>query len=140
MSVSPTTRHRTWFRRNIDVRIAFKLVRFMNPHYYLWLTESLELLAFFVLQPVIGIVIAYKAWRGEPQNLSRYGVPCLASGATAVVLLVLAKWLNADVRTVIYVLQVACIVLGFSLFGVCMGCGFSFLLRIWHWHKSTRIS
>lgn len=112
----------------------------MNPHYYLWLTESLEFAAFFVLQPVIGIVIAYKAWRGEPQNLPRYGLLCLECGVVAVVLLVFAKWLNADVRTVIYLLQVACIVVGFSLFGACMGCGFSFLLRMWNWHKSSRLS
>jgi hypothetical protein len=112
----------------------------MNPHDYLWLTEGLELLAFFVLQPAIAIAIAYKAWRGEPQNLGRYGLPCFASGVAAGVLVVFAKWLNADVRTVTYLLQVACFVLGFSLFGVCMGCGFSLLLRIANWHKSTRIS
>jgi|ERR1035438_464114 hypothetical protein len=111
----------------------------MNPK-YLWSTEALELLSFFFIQPVIGVVIAYKAWRGQPENLSRYGVPCVASGVTAVLLIVFAKWLNADVRTSVYLLQVACLVLGFLLFGVCMGCGFSIFLRMWHWHKKSRLS
>jgi hypothetical protein len=75
-----------------------------------------ELLTFFVLQPAIAVVIAYKAWRGRPENL-RFTVPCVVSGAAAVLLIVFAKWLNADVRTSIYLLQVACFALGFLLFG-----------------------
>lgn len=111
----------------------------MNPRHYLWLTEGLELLSFFVCWP-IGIVIAYRAWREKPESLSRYKIPCLASGVTAVLLILFAKWLNADVRTLTYFLQVACFVLGFLLFGVCMGCGFAVFLSMWYWHKKTRLS
>lgn len=112
----------------------------MNPAYYLRLTEGLELLTFCVLQPSLALAIAYRAWRERPENLSRYKVPCLVSGATAVLLILFVRWLNADVRTFVYFLQVACFVAGFLLFGVCMGCGFAVLLSVWHWHKRTRLS
>lgn len=112
----------------------------MNPRHYLWLTEGLELLAFFLIQPIIAILIAVKALRGRPENLSRYKVPCVASGAASVLLIVFAKWLNADVRTFPYCVQVACFVLGFALFGACMGCGFAVLLYAWQWHKKTRLT
>lgn len=113
----------------------------MNPE-YLWLTESIELLAFFVLMPAIAIVIAYAAWHGKPQNVSPklYGTVCVASGVTASPLFLIAKWLNADVRTAQYFLQFACLLLGLLLFGVCMGCGFPVLLHFWRWHKATRLS
>lgn len=60
------------------------------------------------------------------------------SGSTAVLLLGFAKWLNADVRTAEYFLQLACFLLGYSLFGVCIGCGFALLMRVWYWNEETR--
>ena len=111
----------------------------MNPR-YLWLPEGLELLAFFVIQPVIAIAIAYRAWRGGPENAKRYRVRCLASGVTALLLVVFAKFLHADVESFTYFLQVACLILGFMAFGICVGCGLSVFLSMWHWHKNTRLS
>ena len=69
----------------------------MNPD-YLWLTGALQLLTLFVVRPVIAVAIAYAAWRQKPQNFNpqRYGMLCVASGVTASLLLVLAKWINAD--------------------------------------------
>ena len=68
---------------------------------YLWLTGALQLLTLFVVGPVIAIAIAYAAWRQKLQNFNaqRYGLLCAVSGATASLLLVVAKWINADVRT-----------------------------------------
>ncbi len=111
----------------------------MNPRYYLWLTDALQLLAMFVVGPIVGIVIAYKAWRGQSENLSRYRNPCLASTLSAAVLLVFAAWLNADVKTFQYFVQVACIVLGGLSLWVASGCGVAILLRTWYWHKETRL-
>ena len=113
----------------------------MNPD-YLWLTGAIQLLTFFAIAPAIAIVVAYAAWRGKPQNLSRkrYAMLCIASGATAFFLFGCAKWMNADVRTAQYFLQLACVVLSFLLFGLCMGCGFSLLLTFWRWHKTTRLT
>ena len=110
----------------------------MNPHYH-WLTEGLELITFFFIAPALSIVIAYKTWR-ERTNPKRYGVRCIAFGGAALVLFGFAKWLDADIRTPQYFLQLACVLLSLLLFGGCVGCFFSVLLRASHWHKSTRTS
>jgi hypothetical protein len=112
----------------------------MNPK-YLWLADAIQLLTFFVIAPVIAIVIAYAAWRGKPKNFSpqRYGMVCATSGVSASLLVVLAKWINADIRTPQYFLQLACFLLGFLLLGVGMGSFFPALLHLWRWHKKTRL-
>ncbi len=113
----------------------------MNPE-YLWLTDAIEFLTFFVAGPVLAIAIAYAAWRGNPKlfNPELYSVVCIASGVTASVLFVFVKWINADVRTPQYFLQFACFLISGLLFGVFMGSGFSVLLRMWRWNKATRLS
>lgn len=113
----------------------------MNPD-HLWLTEAIELLTFFVLMPAIAIAIAYAAWRRSPQNFSpkRYRTVCVASGVTASLLFVLAKWMNSDVRTAQYFLQLACLLFALLLFGVSMGCGVPVLIHFWRWHKATRLT
>ena len=65
---------------------------------------------------------------------------CVASGVAALLLFGFAKWLNADYRTAQYLLQVASFLLGGLLFGVCMGCGLSVMLRMWQLHKTTRLN
>ena len=112
----------------------------MNPD-YLWFTGAIELLTFFVVGPVLAIAVAYTAWRKKPQdfNAGRYGMLCVVSGAIAFLLFVFAKWLNADVRTPRYFLQLAAILLSGLLFGLFMGYGFSALLRVLRWHKATRL-
>jgi len=113
----------------------------MNPD-YLWLTDALQVLTVFVIGPAIGIAIAYAAWRGKLQNfnLQRYGKWCVASGVSAPLLWVLAKWINADVRTPQYFLQLTCVLLGGLLFGVAMGSLFPVLLQMVRWHKKTRLN
>jgi hypothetical protein len=112
----------------------------MNPE-YLWLTEALELLTLFVVGPVLAIAILYAAWRGKPKssNGARYGMICVASGVAAVLLLLCAKWMNADVRETQYFVQLACVLLFGLLFGVSMGCAGVVFLRAWFWHKATRL-
>ena len=113
----------------------------MNPK-YLWVTEGIELLTLFVIMPGLSLVTAYAAWRGKPKifNPERYGTVCIASGVTASLLFVFVKWMNAAVRTPQYFLQFACFLISGLLFGVFMGSGFSVLLRLWRWHKATRLS
>jgi hypothetical protein len=108
----------------------------MNAHYH-WLTEGLELITFFFITPALAILIACKAWR-ERANPKQYGVRCAASGGGALVLFGVAKWLEADIRTPLYFLQLACALISFLLLGVCVGYSFSALLRMWHWHNSNR--
>lgn len=113
----------------------------MNPD-YLWLTGAMQLLTFFVVGPVLAIAIAYAAWRRKPHsfNPEQYGTACVASGVIASLLFGFAKWMNADVRTAWYFLQLASVLLSGLLFGVFIGCGFSVLLRALRWHKTTRIT
>jgi hypothetical protein len=100
----------------------------------------MQLLTFFVVGPALAIAIAYGAWRGKQQNLNpvRYGMLCITSGVAAFLLFGFAKWINADVRTAQYFLELACVLLSGLFFGVFVGCGFSVLLRLWRWHKTTR--
>lgn len=113
----------------------------MTPH-YLRLTEALELLTFFVIQPALTIVIAYRAWREKEHepNPKRYGMWCVASGGAGLLLFGFAKWIDADIRTPLYFLQLACALLSFLSLGVSSGCLFSVLLDAWRWHKKTRLN
>lgn len=113
----------------------------MNPH-YLWMTETLELLTFFAVAPAFAILIAYRAWREKDQKVEpkQYGMRCVLSGTTAVLLLGFARWLNAGVGTPQYFLQLTCTLLSFLFLGVCVGCGFSLFLVWWRWHNTTRLN
>jgi len=75
----------------------------------------MQLLTFFVIGPAIAVVIVYRAWRQKLQTINpkRYGIVCLASSVIASLLLILAKWINADVRTPQYFLQWPVSCLGF---------------------------
>jgi len=108
----------------------------MDPHFH-WLAEGLEFITFFFITPALAIVIAYKTWR-DRANRKQYGMRCVACGASSLVLFGIAKWLDADIRTPQHFLQLVCILLSFLLSGLGMGYFFSVLLRIWHWHTSTR--
>lgn len=113
----------------------------MTPH-YLWLTDAVQLLTFFVIGPLIAIAIAYAIWQRRQQNfaLKRYRTMCIVSCGAAILLLVFAKWMNADVRTPQYFLQLAALLIGGLLFGVGMGSSLTVLLGLWNWHKMTRLT
>jgi hypothetical protein len=83
----------------------------------------MQLLTFFVVGPALAIAIAYGAWRGKQQNLNpvRYGMLCITSGVAAFLLFGFAKWINADVRTAQYFLELACVLLSGLFFGVFVG-------------------
>jgi hypothetical protein len=112
----------------------------MNPR-YLWLTDAIQLLTFFVVGPVLAIAIAYTVWREKTQkfNSGRYVMLCVVFGVMGVLLFVFAKWLNADVRTPQYFLQLAAMLLSGLSFGVFMGGGFAALLGVLSWHNATRL-
>jgi hypothetical protein len=51
-----------------------------------------------------------------------------------------AKWIDADIRTPQYFVQLASVLLCFLLLGVCVGYGFGILLGAWRWHGATRLN
>jgi hypothetical protein len=112
----------------------------MNPH-YLWLTEGLELLSFFVFGPVLAIVIAYRSWRRKEDTPTpkRHGTRSAAFAVVFILLFVLAKRIDADVRSPQYFLQLTCVLLSFLSFGLAQGYFFSLLLDLWRWHNTTRL-
>jgi len=112
----------------------------MNPH-YLWLTEGLELLTFFLFGPGLAIVIAYRAWRKKEQTPAPKGnaLRCVAFVAVFILLFVFAKWMNADVRTPQYFLQLTFVLLSFLAFGLAQGYFLCALLDLLRWHNATRL-
>ena len=101
----------------------------MNPQVYVPIIDGLGLLIFFVVNPLIFAGIGYLAWKGRPNTLDRrkYGLLAIAAFLLGSVLILCAKWINADWRTWPYVPQVICMLLGFLLVGVGCGCGAGFL-------------
>ena len=93
----------------------------MNPD-YLWLTGAMQLLTLFVVGPALAVAIAFAALRGKKIDPQRYGTVCVVSGVTAFLLFGFAKWMNVDVRTAQYFVQLTCVLLSGLLFGVCVGC------------------
>lgn len=112
----------------------------MNPK-YLWVTETIEILTFSVITPVVATVTAYRAWRRREHNLNprRDGMRGVWFAVAGIGLFGFAKWLDADVRTPQYFLQLASMLLSFLLLGVSMGLGFSVLLGTLLWHDKTRL-
>jgi hypothetical protein len=81
--------------------------------------------------------MATKATELQPQAVRDVVV---ASGVIASLLLGVAKWINADVRTPQYFLQLACVLSGGLLLGVGVGALIPVLLHVWRWHKTTSLA
>ena len=113
----------------------------MNPS-YLWITGALELMALFVAAPVLAIAIAWGAWKGKLKAFStkQCAAVWIASFVVTALLFGVANWINADVRTPQYFLQLACFLFGCLSAGVFMGCGCVVLLSSWRWHRRTRLT
>ena len=96
----------------------------MHSETGLWVEAGLLLLTFFVVVPLIAAAIGYAAWKGKPKNFSRemYWTAFAAATVVSLFLMVFAQRMHADVRTWLYLVQVACFGLGALLFGVAGGC------------------
>jgi len=81
--------------------------------------------------------MATKATELQPQAVRDVVV---ASGVIASLLLGVAKWINADVRTAQYFLQLDCVLSGGLLLGVGVGALIPVLLNVWRWHKTTSLA
>jgi len=102
----------------------------------------MQFLTLFLVGPALAIAIPYGMWLGKPWGLNpnRSRMYCVLSGLAGVSLFAIAKWIDADVRTPQYFLQLACFLLSGPLFGVFMGCGFCQFLLLWGWHTTTRLT
>jgi len=96
----------------------------MHSETGLWVEAGLLLLTFFVVVPSIAAAIGYAAWKGKPKNFNRemYWTAFAAAIVVSLFLMVFAQRMHADVRTWLYLVQVACFGFGALLFGVAGGC------------------
>ncbi len=83
------------------------------------------LLVFTILvgAPAISFAIGYAAWNGRPKNFSRelYWTLFVVTIFLGVALIFYAQRMHADVRSWQFLVQLACMVPGFLLFGVAGG-------------------
>jgi hypothetical protein len=96
----------------------------MDSRAGLWIEVGLLLFTFFIMVPSIAAAIGYAAWKGKPKSFNRemYGMAFVATGAASGFLMIYAQRMQADVRTWLYVMQLACFGLGALLFGIAGGC------------------
>jgi hypothetical protein len=110
---------------NLDVwfRVGYSSSA-MHSETGLWVEAGLLLLTFFVVVPSIAAAIGYAAWKGKPKSFNRemYWTAFAAAAVVSLFLMVFAQRMHADVRTWLYLVQVACFGLGALLFGVAGGC------------------
>jgi hypothetical protein len=96
----------------------------MSLNMGLWILDLLLLFILFVMAPVIAVLIARAAWKGKPNNFNRqkYLIACVGSAIIACVLMVNAHWLQADITTGKFLVELICFILGAVIFGVAGGC------------------
>jgi hypothetical protein len=89
------------------------------------IVDGLLLLLFFVGVPAITAGIGCAAFKGRPKSFGRknYVLATVACGLAGGVLLVYAQRMEADIRTWLYLWQIACGSIGLLLFGIAGGCG-----------------
>jgi hypothetical protein len=102
----------------------------MRGPLYLQIVDGLGLLIFFVVNPILFVGIGYAAWKGKPtafdqKKYATLGVGTFLFGAA---LLLLAKWINADIRTWPYAVQAPCMIIGLLLIGFGCGCVVGFIV------------
>src|SRR4051812_42571139 len=102
----------------------------MHGPLYLQIIDGLALLIFFVVDPLLFIAIGYAAWKGKPSGFDqrKFAVSAIATFLVGTVLILLAKWINADIRTWPYAVQALCMILGLLLIGIGCGCGSGFVV------------
>ena len=96
----------------------------MSLNMGLWILDLMLLFILFVLAPLVAAVIARAAWKGKPDNFNRekYIVALVASTIIACVLMVNAHWLQADITSGKFLVELICFILGAAMFGVAGGC------------------
>ena len=98
--------------------------RAMHSDTATWVEAASLLFAFFIIVPSTAAVIGYAAWKGKPKSFDRsmYWTAFAAATGVSVFLMVVAKRMQADVRTWQYLVQMACFGVSILLFGVAGGC------------------
>ena len=96
----------------------------MSLNMGLWILDLMLLFILFVLAPLVAALIARAAWKGKPDNFSRekYIVALVVSTIIACVLMVNAHWLQADITSGKFLVELICFILGAAMFGVAGGC------------------
>jgi len=94
------------------------------------IVDVLLLLIFFVVNPLLFVGIGYAAWKGKPVGFDqkKYAVSAFIAFLLGTTLTLLAKWINADIRTWPYAVQAPCMIIGLFLIGVGCGCASGFVV------------
>ena len=102
----------------------------MHGPLYSQIVDGLLLLIFFVVNPILFIAVGYAAWKGKLSGFDKRKYAAYAIGAFVVgsVLVVFAKWINADIRTWPYAVQAISGIVGLLLIGIGCGCGAGFVV------------
>ena len=112
----------------------------MHGPAYLQIVGGLVLLIFFVVDPLLFIGIPYAAWKGKPEGFdqSKYAVSAIGTFLVGTILVLLAKWINADIRTWPYAIQAPCLIIGLLLIGIGCGCAGGFVVLLGKTKASVR--
>lgn len=104
----------------------------MHGPFYLQIVDGLALFIFFVANPSLFVGIGYAAWKGKPSGFDqrKYAVLTIATVSIGTALMLLAKWINADIRTWPFAVQAPCMIIGLLLFGIGCGCGSGFVVLL----------
>ena len=88
------------------------------------------MLIFFVLNPLLFIAIGYAAWKGKPSGFDqrKYAVSAVTTFLVGTILILLAEWINADIRTWPFAIQALFMIVGLFLIGFGSGCAGGFVV------------
>ena len=102
----------------------------MRGPLYLQIVDGLGLLIFFVVNPLLFVGIGYAAWKGKPRGFDQkeYAASAVVTFLLGTALVLLAKWINADIRTWPYAVQAPFMIIGLFLIGIGCGCAGGFVV------------
>ncbi len=118
--------------------VLYPVTSEMSPRLYLPIIDGVLLLIFFVVDPLIFVVVGYLAWKGKPGAFThrKYGALALATLIPGFILVICGKLIDADVRTWQYIPQVFCMLFGLLLVGIGCACWLGFLIFEGHTHPN----
>src|SRR5262249_23564880 len=97
-----------------------KEVTSMHGPLYLQIVDGLAVLIFFVVDPFLFVAIGDAAWKEKPGQFKqrKHAVSAIANFLVGTVLILVAKYINADIRTWPYAIQALCMITAKTAIGL----------------------